>query len=298
MSESTANVRAYGALVTGVLCIGFSPIFVKLANTTGDVVGFYRLAIATLVMSVPLIVHWRRGNARLPRRILGWGVLAGLFFALDLGVWNTSLTMTTASTATLLGNTAPIWVGLGAWLIFRERLRPAYWLGLVIALCGAALIVGVDSVDTNGAKNTSMVILGNLLAASASVAYAGYQLTTQHTRQHIDNLTYMWLFSGVGAVVLLGVSLALGHPLTGLPASSYQALLGLALVTHILGWLLINYAFGYLRASLVSVTLLGQPIVATLAAMPILGEWPGLWHVVGGVVTLAGIYVVHRSSAR
>jgi drug/metabolite transporter (DMT)-like permease len=298
MSESTANVRAYGALVTGVLCIGFSPIFVKLANTTGDVVGFYRLAIATLVMSVPLIVHWRRGNARLPRRILGWGVLAGLFFALDLGVWNTSLTMTTASTATLLGNTAPIWVGLGAWLIFRERLRPAYWLGLVIALCGAALIVGVDSVDTNGAKNTSMVILGNLLAASASVAYAGYQLTTQHTRQHIDNLTYMWLFSGVGAIILLGVSLALGHPLTGLPASSYRALLGLALVTHILGWLLINYAFGYLRASLVSVTLLGQPIVATLAAMPILGEWPGLWHVVGGVVTLAGIYVVHRSSAR
>ncbi len=298
MSESTANVRAYGALVTGVLCIGFSPIFVKLANTTGDVVGFYRLAIATLVMSVPLIVHWRRGNARLPRRILGWGVLAGLFFALDLGVWNTSLTMTTASTATLLGNTAPIWVGLGAWLIFRERLRPAYWLGLVIALCGAALIVGVDSVDTNGAKNTSMVVLGNLLAASASVAYAGYQLTTQHTRQHIDNLTYMWLFSGVGAIILLGVSLALGHPLTGLPASSYRALLGLALVTHILGWLLINYAFGHLRASLVSVTLLGQPIVATLVAMPVLGEWPGLWHVVGGVVTLAGIYVVHRSSAR
>jgi drug/metabolite transporter (DMT)-like permease len=298
MSESTTNVRAHGALVTGVLCIGFSPIFVKLANTTGDVVGFYRLAIATLVMSVPLIVHWRRGNARLPRRILGWGVLAGLFFALDIGVWNTSLTMTTASTATLLGNTAPIWVGLGAWLIFQERLRPAYWLGLVIALAGAALIVGVDSVDTNGAKNTSVVVLGNLLAASASVAYAGYQLTTQHTRQHIDNLTYMWLFSGVGAIILLSVSLALGHPLTGLPASSYRALLGLALVTHILGWLLINYAFGHLRASLVSVTLLGQPIVATLAAMPILGEWPGLWHVVGGVVTLAGIYVVHRSSAR
>jgi len=73
-------------------------------------------------------------------------------------------------------------------------------------------------------------------------------------------------------------------------------MIGLALFSHLGGWLLITYAFGRLNASVVSVTLLGQPIVATLVAAPILGEVPGFWHITGGLITLAGIYIVHRSA--
>lgn len=291
-AEKKANPHAYLALAAGILCIGFAPIFIKLAKTTGDVVGAYRMGIAALVMSIPAIVNWRRGGARLPREALEWAVLGGVCFASDIAVWGTALTMTTASTATLLGNTAPIWVALGAWWLYREELHSAYWLGLGVALGGAAMIIGVD-----GFNGTPVAMLGNLLAMLAGVAYAAYQLVTQRVRQQIDNLTYMWLFSAVGGIMLVGVSLSLDNPLTGLPPSSLRALLALSLVTHIGGWLLINYAFGHLRASLVSVTLLGQPIVATLLAMPILGEMPGPWHIAGGVITLAGIYLVHRSKA-
>jgi drug/metabolite transporter (DMT)-like permease len=71
----------------------------------------------------------------------------------------------------------------------------------------------------------------------------------------------------------------------------------LGLITHMSGWLLINYAFGHLPASLASVTLLAQPIITTLVALPILGETPKPWHIVGGLITLIGIYTVHRSAA-
>lgn len=290
--QGAVNVRYYLALGIGILCIGFSAIFVKLANTTGDVVGFYRMGSAALALTVPVAISWRRGRVRLPRKAIGLGLLGGLTFAGDIWLWNTALMMIQAGTATLLGNTAPIWVALGTWLIFREKLRSTYWLGLALALGGAALIIGIDALL---GMETS---LGNLLGLLTGISYGTYQLVTRCARECIDNLTYTWLFSAVGAFIFLFLSLVLDHPLLGLPTSSYLALLGLGLFSHVGGWLLINYAFGRLRASLVSVTLIGQPIVTALIAMPLLGETPGIWHVIGGLTALTGIYVVYRSAAR
>jgi drug/metabolite transporter (DMT)-like permease len=287
-----ADIRSYLALAGGIVCIGFAAIFVKMANTTGDVVGFYRLGIASLALTIPVLLNWRRGRARLPREAVGLGVLAGLAFAADIGAWNTALTMISAATATLLGNTAPVWVGLGVWLIFREKPHATYWLGLALALGGAAMIIGLDALL--GMQNG----LGNLLGVLTGISYGAYQLVTRRAREHIDNLTYTWLFSATGALVFLVISPALGHSLVGLPVNSYLALLGLGLFSHLGGWLLINYAFGQLSASLVSVTLLGQPIFTALVAIPLLGETPTVWHVVGGLITLAGIFIVHRGAAQ
>ena len=75
-------------------------------------------------------------------------------------------------------------------------------------------------------------------------------------------------------------------------------MIAIALVSQVTGWLLINYAFGHLRASLVSVALLGQPLIATLLAAPLLGEVPGPLQVLGGLVTLAGIVVVQTATAQ
>lgn len=291
-APASPNARAYLALAGGVLFIGFAPIFIKLAGTTGDVVGAYRLVIAAAVLAVPAALKVRRGEARLPRRALGWALLAGAAFATDLAVWGTAVLLTTASTATFLGNTAPVWVALGAWLLFGEDLRPTFWLGLVIALGGAALLVGLDGLTWQGAS------LGNVLALVGGATYAIYQLITNRTRALADNLSYTWAFTAAGGALLVITALTFGHPLVGLPATSLLVLIAAALIGQVCGWLLINYAFGELPASLVSVTLLGQSVIATLLAAPILGERPTVWHVVGGIVTLAGIALVLNSRPR
>jgi drug/metabolite transporter (DMT)-like permease len=288
----TTNPRAYLALAGGVVCIGFAPIFIKLAGTTADVVGAYRLVIAAAVLAVPAALKWRRGEAWLPKKALGWALLAGVAFAGDIAVWGTAVLLTTASTATFLGNTAPVWVALGAWLLFGEDLRPIYWLGLAVALGGAALLVGLDGLTWQGAS------LGNVLALAGGGIYATYQLITNRTRALADNLSYTWTFTAVGGVLLVLTALSLGHPLTGLPTQSVLVLIVAAVFGHVGGWLLINYAFGELPAALVSVALLGQPVIATLVAAPVLGERPTVWHVVGGLVTLAGIFLVMQSRPR
>jgi drug/metabolite transporter (DMT)-like permease len=70
--------------------------------------------------------------------------------------------------------------------------------------------------------------------------------------------------------------------------------LGLALITHVGGWLAINYALGHIRASIVSVTLLAQPVMTALLSIPLLGEDLFPLQIVGGVLVLSGIYIVNR----
>ncbi|MCB9141477.1 MAG: DMT family transporter, partial [Anaerolineales bacterium] len=130
-------VKAYALLGLGILCIGMSAIWVKWADLPGLVSAFYRVFIAALVLTP----WWLLSRRRLPkRRALALTGLGGVFFALDLVLWNTALLITTAAQATLLANNAPLWVGLGALLIFHEKLPRLYWIGLALALAGMTLV--------------------------------------------------------------------------------------------------------------------------------------------------------------
>lgn len=283
--KRNAVLSAYGALAIGVLCIGWSAIFVKFAGIPGPASAFYRMLISGLVL-----IPWRllRKGPWPSRPIVLLIMAGGTFYALDLALWQTSLLLTSAAVATLLANNAPLWVGLGALFLFREKLTRNYWLGLFISLAGMVILMGL------GTWRNLRFNAGELLAISASVAYAGYMLSTQRARIHVDTLTFMAISTLTSILVLLAVNLALGTPLTGYSGKSWAALAGMGLISQLGGWLAINYALGHLRAAPVSVSLLGQAVVTTLLAMPLLGEYPATHQVIGGCFVLAGIYAVNR----
>ncbi len=279
---------AYLALGVGVLSLGFAAIFVRWANAPGPVTSFYRLAIAVVLLAWPF---YRRVKARgnLPWSGLQIAVLGGLFFAGDLAFWATGVILSGATNPTLLLNTAPLWVGLGALILFRERLNTTFWAGLLLAMAGALVILGLDSL-----RALSLGV-GTLFGLLAGIFHAGYFLTTQRGRETLDALTYFWLAAVSSTFGLLVVSLALRQPLTGYSTFTYLNFLALGLVPQVFGHLSINYALGHLPASIVAPTLLGQPVVTAILAGPLLGEGFSLWQVVGGISVLAGVYIVHRS---
>jgi drug/metabolite transporter (DMT)-like permease len=272
----------------GVIALGFSALFVRWSNAPGPVVGFYRLGLSTLIL-VPFFILRRRTGTKITWAILIFPILGGILTALDHGFWNTSVNFTTAANATLLANTAPLWVALFAWLVWKEHLKAAFWLGLLITLAGAAIVLGTDFLSENSLG------IGDLLAITAGVFYAGYFLVTQRGRTHWDTLSYIWIVGLVSSLCLLGISLGLGMPITGYPLQSYLAFLGAALVAQIGGYLAVGYALGHLKASIVAPTMLGQPVVTALLAIPLLGEPLGAAQIVGGLAVLTGIYLVHAS---
>ncbi len=285
---------AYVILAFGIFCIGFSAIFVKLADLPGSTSGFYRLGIASIAL-LPMYLARRSKFPPLPKRVFGLAALGGLFFALDVWTWQSGLIYTSAASATLLGNTSSIIVALGAWLIFREKLRLPFWTGLFIAFVGVLIVLGADFLTPHASDAVANVRTeGNLLALLGACFYAGYLLTTQHTRVHLDTVAYLFLMSAIGALILLGITIAQGDPLWGFSIKAWLALLGLALLPHVIGWLAISYALGHIRASIVSVTLLGQPVLTALFSIPLLGEGLVPLQIIGGLLALSGIYIVNR----
>ncbi len=291
-SAPASRLRVYIALALGIVCIGLSAIFTRWAAVPGTVSAFYRVLIAEVVLAVPFARVATRGPVARNRRVLLLAIASGVFFTLDLGIWNTSLFLTTAANATLLANDAPIVVGLLALVVFRERLRITYWLGLALALAGMGLIIGLDVLSH------SSLGLGDALALTAGVAYALYLTSMQRIRAGMDTLPSLWISGATGTVLLLIFNLLTHHALWGFQPHTYLDLLGVGLISQVVGWLAINYALGHLPASIVSATLLGQPVMTALFAVPLLDEPLSPRQLIGGAVALSGIYLVNRGGAR
>ena len=286
-TESQHKFIAYLTLSVGLIAIGFSAIFVRQAGVPGTVASFYRMAIPTVILAAPAIKRLRERNWYGPP--LRWAVFGGLLFALDLSFWASGVVLSGATIPTLLANTAPVWVGLGALLFFREKLPRKFWFGLTIALLGTALVLGLESF---GAMSFD---LGALLGLTAGLFYAGYFLITQIGRKWLDVLSYFWV-SGVTATAALFIyNLLLNQPMWGFTTKTFFNLLALGLISQGVGVLAINYVQGLLPATIVSTTLLGQPVVTALLAAPLLGEELQPAQIVGGAAVLLGVYIVHRS---
>jgi drug/metabolite transporter (DMT)-like permease len=282
---------AYLALGIGILSLSFSAMFVRWASAPGPVTAFYRILFSVFIL-FPFFLPKLKMNPSIRSGSVIFPLLAGVFTACDLGLWTTSLSYTTASNATLLGNTSPLWVALGTWLILKQKLSPAFWRGLAIALLGAALIMGTDFILH------PRFGIGDAIATSTGFFYGGYFLFTEKSRTLFDPVTHIW-FVGIGATISLFVmNLALGNSLTGFDRNTWLVFLATALVSQLIGYMSLAYALGHLPASVVSPTMILQPVVTTLLAIPLLGEIPSIWQGIGGVIALIGIYVVNQAHIR
>ncbi len=279
---------AYIALVFGILCIGFSAIFVKIANVPGSVSTFYRVFIAGLAIT-PIWIY--KGMKVPAKRDLGLILIGAVFFAFDLFLWNTAILHTSAATATLLANNAPVWVGLISLVIFRERLAPKFWYGLVLALIGLNILIGLE------AWKTLNFNYGDILSIVAGFFYALYLLFTFDSRKRVDTVTFMTFSIFFMVILLFFANWLFGNPFVGYSASTWSALVGLGLVSHFGGWISINYALWHLKGTNVSVTLLSQSVVTALLAIPILGEGLNINQIIGGLLVLSGVYVVNRRNS-
>lgn len=281
----------YGALAIGIICTAFGPILLRWSMAPGHVAGFYRMVIASAVLLIPVFLRVKSK---------GWPLISGLKLSASAGVasgfdtllWATGVMLSGATNPTLLANTAPVWVGLGALIIFRERLRLAFWAGLVIMLMGTATIVGLDTLKSE------TIGFGTFLGLPASIFFAAFLLISQRARNRVDSVTHNLIVSVTGAVLLLVVTIVLRSPLTGYSLQTYLCFIALGLSSQVLGWLMMIFALGHLPASIVAPTLLIQPILTALLAIPLLGESLTGGQIIGGVLILGGVLIVHISRAQ
>ncbi len=288
-SRAGPRTLAYVALWVGVLALCFSSLFVRWADAPGMITSFYRMVIAsTLLLPVFLHAVRRPGARRMEVRYMWLPLLAGVFSALDHGIWSTAMGYTRLANATLLNNISPLWVALVAWLAWKEKLTGKFWLGLALALLGVGIVFGNDLL------NNPHLGQGDLLAIFSSFFFAGYFLVTQRGREHFQTIPYMYLAVVSCAISLLVFNLIVGHPFGGYSLQTILIFFAAAVVSQITGYFALTYAMGHLPAVVVSPTMVAMPVITAVMAIPLVGESlaPAQW--IGGLVVMLGVYLVNR----
>jgi drug/metabolite transporter (DMT)-like permease len=281
------------ALIAGATVIAFSPIFVRLSQAGPTATAFWRLTLALPAMwlwtrfdrSEKKLVHTGRSGAD-----RWWLVAAGFCFAGDLAAFHWSVKLTVITNSIFLANLSPVFVTLGAWFLFRHKVTGVFIIGMVIAIMGAAILIGFSF------KLSFLNLLGDALGAVTAIFYGSYFLCVKQLSRNFSTATIMF-WSGVVAVfVLFPIVLLSGETMLPVNLWGWMIFLGLALLSHVGGQGLVAYSLTYLSASLVAVTLLLQPVLSTVFAWLILYEAISPWQILGGLVVLTGIYVARRGS--
>ncbi len=286
-------ISPYIVLMIGILAVSSAAIIIFFARAEGVpavAIAALRLTFASLALA-PFVWTRARGEwARLSRRDLALAMLAGVFLALHFAFWISSLDYTSVMSSVVFVSTNPIFVGLASVVLLRESLQRGTILGIVIAVMGGALIA-LSDLEQTGTES----LQGNLLALAGAVTVSGYLLIGRRLRKQLSLLAYIGLVYTTAAIVLLIMAIAMGANLVSYSLVGYLLVLLLAAGPQLIGHTSYNWALKYVSATFVTVTLLAEPIGATLLAIPILAQIPSPIKVVGGALILAGIYFAARA---
>jgi drug/metabolite transporter (DMT)-like permease len=286
-------------LALALLGISFSGPLVRLSGAHPIVIAFWRLAISLVMIAVMLAVTgtWRQWRT-LSRRDVLVASGAGVMLAFHFWSWNASVGLTTIAAAATLVNMMPAIVAVASARWLGESPSRRQWIGIGVAMLGAAVIAVPDFVGaaSGGAGAARNAMLGDLLAIVGAVTAALYYVAGRRLRATLDLWPYVGIVYGACFVVLALLALGLQLPVWPQPPRQLAIFLGLAVGPMMLGHTGMNYALRYLPAYVVNLTVLGEPVGATLLAMliPGIGEVPGLWTVVGGSVLLGGVLLAGR----
>ena len=278
------------SLFLGAALLGSSAIFVRFSETSPSLTAFYRALLA-----LPFLLIWVLGSKNnlpvkryLTKDNLVFLFLAGVFFGTDMAVWNWSISFTSVAHATLMANTAPIFVTFIAFFFLRQKIETSFFRALFLAFMGVSIVV------LAGSGSDSAKLLGDSLGLIAAIFYAAYILTIKKLTNSIPPALTLFFATLFTALFLFPVGFLEADSFFPSSQKGWLVLLAYALVSQALAQGLITFGISRLSAHLSSLTLLIQPVAAAIYGWLLLTESINLWQGVGGVIVLFGIYLATK----
>ncbi len=270
-------------LLLGIIAVSTASIFIKLCDAPALIIATYRMVIASLIL-MPWASYqkvWKGWG----KKDVAWLIFSGTLLSLHFAFWIASLKYTSVASSVVLVTTHPIFVGIGSWLFLKERLGLNLILGIGFSVIGSGLIGYGDMALSKEA------LMGDGLALLGALAASGYFLVGRKMRKNQDLLAYIFPVYSTAGLVLIILSLFFRKPFFGYSSTTYLFFFLLALIPQLIGHTTFNWALKYLPASMVAITILGEPIGSTILAYFILGEGLTTWKILGGIPIFIGILI-------
>ena len=296
----TTDRSRQAAVVLGLALLGVSlsgPL-VRLSHAAPIAIAAWRLAFSLVIIAIALLFtgEWRQWK-KLTRGELGLAAAAGAMLALHFWSWNTSITLTSVAASVVLVNTQPVVVALLSVYWLNEPPTRRQWIGIGIAMAGAMIVASPDFAKGAGeSARHPNAWLGDLLALVGALTAAIYFSVGRRLRSRLDLWPYVGLVYAVCLVALVLLALVTRTPLAPQPPRELAIFAALALGPMLLGHTGLNWALKHSPAYVVNLTLLGEPIGATLIAalLPGIREVPPPTIFIGGAVVCAGVLLASQ----
>jgi len=276
--------------LVSIVAVSTASLLIRWSSAPPLAIASYRLLFSTLIL-LPFYIRFGgiRKLRESPRKDVLTLMAVGVVLALHFASWITSLSLTSVASSVIFVHADPIFVAAVSHFVFKERINRGTLLGIVVAFAGATIIAIGDA--GIGEAN----LYGDFLALLGAVMLGLYILAGRRLRQSLDLVSYVTPVYATSAVVLILGSVVTGTRLAPFPPREYILFIALAVVPMIFGHTVYNWALRYVKASVVSISLLGEPVGATILAFLFLNEAPSTLALIGGGITLAGIYQCVRS---
>ncbi|UPT73166.1 MAG: DMT family transporter [Elusimicrobiota bacterium] len=249
-------------LAAAVLCLSLPALFIRFAAAPIEAIGFWRLALACAALAP---FAWRRRAAWTPAKARATALAAACFF-LHLWTFTWAVRHTTVANLMLAFSTHPLWTGVGAWLLFGERLGRRELGGLALAGAGMLVLFG------GSARLGGSGLAGDLSALVSAITFSGWVLAGRGVRRGLDNVSFLLGAYGATAAFFLLLGAARGSPMTGYPPATWAALAGLAFAVSLGGHGLFSYLLNEYGVLTLSCAKLVEPVLAALGAFWLFGE--------------------------
>ena len=284
--------KPYLALFVSIVSVSFAAIFIVSCSSPPLSIAFYRMLFTTLLI-LPLL--FLKNNIKeelrsLDRKELFLLVGIGIILAAHFSLWITSLTLTSVASSVILVTAHPVLVAPVSYFLLKERLSLINILGISISLTGVSILV------IGNYSFSSTTLEGNILAMLGGTAAGTYILGGRIFRKKLSTSTYVTIVYSTSTIALLVTCLMLKAPIYDLNPKDYWIILLMAIVAGLFGHTLYNWSLKYVKASVASVALLGEPIGSAFLAfiLPWIHQIPSIYTIVGGSITLSGIYLTAK----
>jgi drug/metabolite transporter (DMT)-like permease len=276
-------------LLIGIIAISLSSIFIRWSSAPVSIIAMYRLLIMNACL-LPFLAFHRHEITRIASLTWVKLIISGVALGLHFLFWMESLRWTSVASSTTILTLEPIFVMLGSLWLFRQKITRATLFSMIIAITGASLI-GWGDFSFSGTA-----LKGDLLSFLGTLVIVVHMLLGKSLREHMSAYVYSFFVFLFAGLILAIHNIVQGYSFTAYPPREWLIFLLLALVPTLLGHYLFNWLLKHMNATSVSMTVLGEPIGATILAYFILGEQITLLQVIAGSILLIGVALFIRSN--
>ncbi|OOH86370.1 EamA family transporter [Pasteurellaceae bacterium 15-036681] len=275
-------------VLLSICCLALGGIFVKLSTFPPITTGMYRVLFSLPIFF--LLSYSSKSSQRMANKDKYIAILAGSFLAMDLILWNISFSYTTVANANLLANLVPFTVVPISYFLYKEKISKKFIIGSSIILLGVMLLMGGKITPT--LDNFK----GDILAISTSFFYGLFIITVYKLRERFSTIQIM-SYASIGClIVLLPVGLIVEGVYIPKTYQDFYPLIGLALLSQILGQGGLSYCLGKIKASYASLLVLTQPVISAIYAYLIFNENLSLIEIIGMFIILTGLHTANKKN--